>query len=47
MPHKLDGTFMKWVNAGRVLVDSAKRGTSFRPPAGQSTSDAKSALWRR
>ena len=42
-------------NAGRVLVDSitrvlvdtAKRGTTFRPPAGQSGSAAKSALWRR
>ena len=44
--HK-DGKTPKLVQAGRVLVDSIKRGTSFRPPAGQSTSAAKSALWRR
>ena len=44
--HK-DGKTPKLVRAGRVLVDSAKRGKTFRPPAGQSTSDAKSALWRR
>ena len=43
---KLDGTFMKLVDAGRVLVTSVKRGSTFRPPAGQSTSAAKSALWR-
>ena len=34
-------------NAGRVLVDSITRGKTFRPPAGQSVSAAKSALWRR
>jgi len=42
-----DGKKPRMVRAGRVLVDSAKRGKTFRPPAGQSKSAAKSALWTR
>ena len=42
-----DGSFIKLVKAGRVLVDTAKRGTTFRPPAGQSKSAARAALWNR
>ena len=42
-----DGKTPKLVQAGRVLVDTITRGKTFRAPAGQSKSAARSALWRR
>ena len=40
-----DGKTPKKVQAGRVLVDSAKRGKTFRPPAGQSRAGARRELF--
>jgi hypothetical protein len=40
-----DGKKPRLVSAGRVLVTTAKRGSTFRPPAGPSKAGARQALF--
>jgi hypothetical protein len=40
-----DGTTPKSVTADKVLVTTAKKGSTFRLPAGQPKEGARQALW--